>query len=873
MRWTPSEFVSSRGSRSETKTARPEDFMDEEDKQAGSLMHFVRHVPMLSDATRLAATEDFGTLGSTQRELARKRAAARSMQASGSVLGALPDALIDDLIIPSSELIGVRLLKRMGWRQGQGIGPRVSRRQRKPEDGPYSDDDTPVNATFAPIDSAVILFAHKANHFGLGFDPYKDAPEFNHLKQAQSESGYLSTVGSRVPKTGFGFGVLGDSDDEDDDVYSSGPKQGRFAEQEPGISGIPNKRQRHFNSSASSKPTSTSSLFCSDGRPPLAGFILSPAKPQSLKWYAAPVVPHDFIPLHEFSSSSKTTDPVKQQGRSKLTADDRALALGETPIDAPRRSVFEYMSAENKNRLDGILGFVLDTEGEKHQRKDHWEVPKMEKSAAEAALQGFMPFADNISKQHRYKQYLNIQAGLSEETIERVEGFSGEDMTKELNEFLQAARIFKPMSSSMASRFTSASKVVEFVQPAAGLRSADDIQSRLSEKASPEHRVVERGELPKSQAAKAAAMGMFGPLTRSTVDFFPNKLLCKRFNVPNPHPDHKNVGPDAAKDLLGKATMDRMMMEGNLAGVPLSNEVSMGAQGEVQTMSDLAAEGPAEELEQQFEAGQAMQERPPMDIFKAIFDDSDSDSDSDSYPDVEQTGIPSEGDGVASGAAAVQQRGHEQEQEAETTMRMENALEGAPAIPFRPIFTRKTDREGRPSSSRPRSPNRASKIGLRHVDNPDGEEDREEEDGDGEMGPRLDFSKRKVARGGTSRKPTFIGSSQHPNKDQDTATTFDDHHSRSGEFIGPPVEPAHVSQATLAGVKDSAHEGQGCNKDGGIFQVVLVSTWILGVKDGRKGTVSIRALFPFTPQVAFYGRLSQETTSLGEKVQWKNRLI
>jgi G patch domain-containing protein 1 len=140
----------------------------------------------------------------------------------------------------------------------------------------------------------------------------------------------------------------------------------------------------------------------------------------------------------------------------------------------------------------------MDVDGEKHMRKDHWEVPKMEKSAAEAALQGFMPFSDNIAKQQRYKQYLNVQAGLSEEKIEKVEGFSGEDMTKELNEFVQAARIFKPLSTSMSSRFTSASRVIEIQQPATGLRSAADIQSTPIERLAPAQRTMQLLETPVS---------------------------------------------------------------------------------------------------------------------------------------------------------------------------------------------------------------------------------------------------------------------------------------------------------------------------------------------------------------------------------------
>jgi len=38
--------------------------------------------------------------------------------------------------------------------------------------------------------------------------------------------------------------------------------------------------------------------------------------------------------------------------------------------------------------------------------------------------------------------------------------------------------------------------------------------------------------------AKAASMKIFGKLTRETVEWHPDKLLCKRFNVANPYPEY-----------------------------------------------------------------------------------------------------------------------------------------------------------------------------------------------------------------------------------------------------------------------------------------------------------------------------------------------
>ncbi|KAF8948314.1 hypothetical protein BGZ47_005616 [Haplosporangium gracile] len=814
--WTPSEFVSSRSNRSNIKSSRPEDFMDEEDKQ------------MLSDATRITATDDFTASGSAQRDLEKKCATAMNMQASGSVLGALSDNMIDDLIVPTSESIGARLLKRMGWKPGQGIGPRVSRQQRHLNADPSS-DDVPANVTFAPIDSAIIVFANKSNHFGLGFNPHKDAPEFDVSAHTQSGSRYLSGADSGVTRSKLNFGLLNDSEDDEDgdNVFGSGSNYRHRAEMgmDMDIAVSTNKRRR---SSHGSVPTSNSksvsaSMYCSDGRPPLARFLLIATKTQDPKWYTAPIVPSNFTPRHTFSSDGKTTSFTKQHGWSKLTADDRALVLGETPIDAPRRSVFEYISSENKNQLDGALGFVLDVEGERHLRKDHWEVPTIEKSAAEAALQGFIPFSDDVSKQQRYKQYLNIQAGLSAEKIEMVEGFSGEDMNKELNEFVQAARIFKPLSTLMSSRFTTASKVVEFQQPAPGLRTGADIKSSPVEKSSSGHRPTERMEIPKSQAAKAAEMGMFGPLTRSMVDFYPNKLLCKRFNVADPHPEHKDVEPDTAKDLLDKATMDSMLMEGSLARFSLSREILVSTQNEASSTTGLLDDGTVPEMEQE-QGGlsiQVPQERPPLDIFKAIFDDSDSSSDLDADMDANARAIataPSQSINPTSEAIAKEQ---DKGDVAEVTQRMENELQGVSAIPFRPIFTKRTNRPTRSPSPRAGSPNQASKIGLRRLDDRARDEGSEAENDDAHIGPRLDLSERRTTTKSTGRtlsKNTMLTGADthhHPSTDQEigpgrfTLTSRPHNHDSSEEFIGPPVASTAAMEYTFSIAEESDRSGQG----------------------------------------------------------------
>jgi G patch domain-containing protein 1 len=103
--WQPSVFKSSRQERSARGQQRAEDFMDDED--------FGDHgiAPRL-----LAVKTDYKDQSTNAEQQAIKR--------NNQVL------FYDDLIKPVRSTVGVRMLKRMGWREGQGIGPKIKRRLR-----------------------------------------------------------------------------------------------------------------------------------------------------------------------------------------------------------------------------------------------------------------------------------------------------------------------------------------------------------------------------------------------------------------------------------------------------------------------------------------------------------------------------------------------------------------------------------------------------------------------------------------------------------------------------------------------------------------------------------------------------------------------
>jgi len=51
------------------------------------------------------------------------------VRTESSIDTSMAGKLIEDLIGPSSDAIGTRLLKKMGWKEGQGIGSKKRKRR------------------------------------------------------------------------------------------------------------------------------------------------------------------------------------------------------------------------------------------------------------------------------------------------------------------------------------------------------------------------------------------------------------------------------------------------------------------------------------------------------------------------------------------------------------------------------------------------------------------------------------------------------------------------------------------------------------------------------------------------------------------------
>lgn len=323
------------------------------------------------------AKPQFDTLGSTAAEVARKHA---EKESAGS---AIPGPAPFELIIPVGDPMGKRLLRTMGWREGQGVGRRVSRRKRlSVTTGDESqEDELPEKAraglsekaraliekqglTFAPQNTELKVQSVlvKTNLHGVGHDPFKDAPEFGTAHSVRSGGagtrGVYKTddlvhqsgdaVGLRgsvtVPATGrgsHGFVV----DDGEDDVYEAGFGKELYDDALDADGGgvAPNdslaqsaKAWASSGVGGEDEPVLTARRYArcpSDGRLPPTGFVVAQQPDDGVKHWAPPIPPASFNPTHNFEKEAETNPPRIFKNEpgidSRMDASRRAKILGE----------------------------------------------------------------------------------------------------------------------------------------------------------------------------------------------------------------------------------------------------------------------------------------------------------------------------------------------------------------------------------------------------------------------------------------------------------------------------------------------------------------------------------------------------------------
>uniref|UniRef100_A0A3B4WGV7 G patch domain containing 1 n=1 Tax=Seriola lalandi dorsalis TaxID=1841481 RepID=A0A3B4WGV7_SERLL len=738
--WAPSTFVSSRQQKAEKNHARPEDFMDEED--------FSEHGIAPREIT---TSQEFS---SSRRDEAREKARAVNAQAA-----LIPgDTLLEELIAPARSSIGVELLRRMGWKEGQGVGPRVKRKPRRQqtescntshdaarlygcalppagsEDSEDDDDDdfAPENVTFAPKDVTPVDFNPRLGVQGLGYrglDPGlallgQRAAEHIDLFKPQSETrsrlfGDTQRRSRRGGVAGQAFGVGALEDDDDEEVYhrdSMSRYDRELGGEEPG-DGLYGwtAPQQYTKKRDKSKDASYLGKI-------LDGFTLAQKPAEEKTIFPPPALPRDYRPVHRFQPSLNMSglsgvspalaealrvsrghmvkEEPQQGGRHQLDSGQRRALLGEDALQGPS-SVLELLRPEDRERLlnlrnssnppsaktttttatsdsrdvlrsvgalsgaSALTGLV--SSGLQQQQQQQQQEALASWRGVQTSSQTFRPFEKTPSKQARYELYLNFLKQGDKDALEQSldPGMTEWERSRERDEFVRASILYRPTSSSLSSRFTRSKNQED----------EDTVEVSRDQE----------GDVDDKQAA--VNMKMFGKLTRETFEWHPDKLLCKRFNVPDPHPGSGLVGlpkvkrdkfsvfnfltvtesreatappkppepakksrwdvsdqkeekkkSDALSDLLSAARdqTETKLDQTSLPALPAppSRDQTETRSGDQQS-SDMKKEGDEEEEEEEEES------RPPMDLFKAIFasssDEKSSSSEGESEEEEEDT--------------------------------------------------------------------------------------------------------------------------------------------------------------------------------------------------------------------------------------------
>ncbi|KAF7371047.1 G-patch domain [Mycena sanguinolenta] len=633
--WTPSTFVSSRSARAQKKAARPEDYMDEEDLQE---LRDSRNVVDTTDEMDLTGGTKPGNGDDEEQD-----SIARTLEAS--------------MLPAAKDSAGARILKKMGWRIGQGIGPRVTLRQRKLQDLQASgrrvteadvvipEDEEAAKHTYAPRDTPVLVVDRKDNSHGLGYHPGMGLSE----SVGGGRSG--ATSGPKLA-AGFGLGALNDADEDDLDVYDGGFVQNRNRtaydiidreeDEKISIGGKAVSRSR-----SSTMPATSTQTF-HDGKPVLAGFVLSDKPVAEDRWFPLPDIPKSWKPnpkrvwdkenSQEPTPASQTAPEKSEKwSRTGISADQRGSMLRETPLPHAPRSVFEYMSQKDRERLQNIASrgpVTGDARIDDSASSPPCSTISYNNSPDRTTHCSCSPPRRLCTLRHGSSQASTLYF------LPRVPGHLRKSSSPRQNPCLDRKSTSSIKSSKTTPKQPSYSNPFPALWPAAstsasivehGLQMNEGLYTPTAEDLAKKEAELQKAEEEKvTPKVHAARLGMYGPMTRETQPWQPAKLLCKRFKVKDPNPSME-MPADETPQAAAYAEPTNAASGSGWDQFAASSDSAAGTSIASGGRRDLTNIGLGEDDAQGRDT--LTYQRPAMDVFKAIFASDDEDSDDEAKDD------------------------------------------------------------------------------------------------------------------------------------------------------------------------------------------------------------------------------------------------
>ena len=413
------------------------------------------------------------------------------------------------------------------------------------------------------------------------------------------------------------------------------------------------------------------------------GFVESDAIPEEVEWFQAPEVPKEFNERHVFDTGDVADDmneaeeekeeeilPPPPPQMQKLSDEKRKVIESLARFVARNGEAFEQL-AKQKQKNEKKFSFLFGGEGASSYayclKKAKLEEKRNARKLLATAKRKIAPLlsaakGEDISKQRKHDaESRGILLG--EEPLKRtvpppppqaqVEKMKiparGQPIAENIKKVNLSAAINekdkKQILATMSNMFTTSGQIVNADMPSAGLQTAKELAKIREEREKLE--AVEAANLKnveKEREAQREAMSRMIVNTRTTVPWSPALLLCKRLGIPDPYAGREYARPAKFRasfktetvDLLPETTQIRLEKQPKFMSKKEREEMKNKKTDDEddETKVAKAPKDDEDEVEEEHApSGQLTQVPPPppplplrekpMDLFKAIFEDSD----------------------------------------------------------------------------------------------------------------------------------------------------------------------------------------------------------------------------------------------------------
>jgi hypothetical protein len=533
--------------------------------------------------------------------------------------------------------VGKALMSKMGWKEGQGTGRRLRQKHTAVALPPGIDPaSVPASAldggtvTFAPANTKELIPIPepKSDYFGIGFTPalsstYGRSQGFSdsvsdvyRMDDAtnNAKGGPQGSIHRAIHRAASGFAI----DDDADDIYdadaspfaaitkgentsSSSRLEEVNADEFDGDDGdrdaIDRRKKLKLSEALDSYLKSTGEAD-KGGRGggsdavnrSLEGFVLALSIQEKPSTYPSIVVPSDFKPFHTFSEDMSSTKSSRESNRNRPSLHERTRMLSESTNDG---TVAEAKDSET----------LVDS-----------------KSSVFAML----------SEQSREKIRVALQQRPGETSAQPApqDAAAPSSFRPMLTKSNVAVSVFSGVSAAFKNRFTSATigdrteQRKESVEvPSEGLWSVDYQGDRKPPIVTDVREAV--------HVASVSAAPPAVPLTpkralapRLTVAWSPHPLLCKRMNIPVP--DASKHIPHYGQEGSQAGPAPALSREEDIFRQHIGQHLSGHPEFQLPTLAPAPLPGAFRD-----DVAEVRPEKPPISLFKSIFESNTSDSDTD----------------------------------------------------------------------------------------------------------------------------------------------------------------------------------------------------------------------------------------------------